>query len=325
MSSSMPPLSKPTRSLSHNTQLSLHESSLTSTNHDMNNNNNNGLGRPSSVSSSNSSVSEPYQPNLHIRTTSDINDINNYNNHSIRSNISTPRTINTSGTTQTPKTQSSDPTTSTHLSPHPTTAPVDLPSPTSPTSRRGNALLTKLRHQMRESAAAIEHSTVAVLHHADTHLRGIEPVKSTVEDAMLETLDYDMNEQTNHATTNNNYESMYDSGNHAFSTKIHHDNAPPNSIILFLLQLILTMLIAFITAIAMYLVSSIITYCVQWRVTLVMNLLEDDQNAAGAYFAKIGISIAYCLISACMVAIVASDARGSGVRTTHCLPQICCN
>lgn len=235
------------------------------------------------------------KPNLHIRTKSDSSTTDSLSIKTPRSQNQTPSHYNAL------KNNNNINTTQQHIH-------NDLHSPISPTSKRSNALLAKLKQQMHNTAKEVENTTLSVLHTADNTLRGIDTShKILMEDAMLETLDYDdtsgIQQQQQH---NNNTNNLAYSNNKMKQRKL-------NRISIFMCQLILTMLIAFITSICMYIVSSIITFFVSNRVNVVMNLLENEQNDAAAYFVKIAVSLAYCLISACMVAIIASDARGSGV------------
>jgi len=82
--------------------------------------------------------------------------------------------------------------------------------------------------------------------------------------------------------------------------------------VLTLLQLLLTMLIAFAIAITMYCVVHIFEFLNNARVDSTLNLIHQDRPYA-AYFSLLGLSLLFAGMSATLIAYCAPQARGAGV------------
>lgn len=124
-------------------------------------------------------------------------------------------------------------------------------------------------------------------------LRGSVDDGPMVEDHVLETMDFDKDE---------------DYVNEDFMEKKHAIHRH----VTLLLQFFMTVLIAFVTAMGMFCVSHLVELLWDAKVDAVLDLIEDD-DPAGAYFTLLAISLAFVIVSSVLVAVVAPHARGGGV------------
>jgi chloride channel 7 len=146
-------------------------------------------------------------------------------------------------------------------------------------SRAGAALLSGLDSGSAAALAA---------------LRAKEDDTSTlVEDHILTSLDYDKDE---------------DYVNEDFMEK----RGALHMHVTLLLQFILTVLIAFVTAMLMWGVAQCMEALSEWRTESMLKRLEV-KDAAGAYFTYLAISLLFTIIAATLVSVGAPRARGGGV------------
>ena len=125
----------------------------------------------------------------------------------------------------------------------------------------------------------------------DAAIRDIKEVGPQVEDALLETLDYDNHEDT--------------------ATELSMESAKLHSKVMLLMTVFMTVLIAFVTAMLMYCVSHSVDFLLQSKFTLLQQLISS--NPAAAYFAYVFINCGLTAVASSMVSILAPYARGGGV------------
>ena len=145
-------------------------------------------------------------------------------------------------------------------------------------ARAGKALLSGLD---RGSAAMF-----ALLREDENH-------ESLVQDYLLDSMDYDKDEDYV------NEDAMEKRG------ALHQH-------LTLLLQFLMTVAVAFVTAMIMYVVSHSVEAMHHFKVHSVFAALEEGEGAK-AYFTYLGISLLYCVSAAAMVSILAPRARGGGV------------
>jgi chloride channel 7 len=173
--------------------------------------------------------------------------------------------------------------------PHSVASPVSATSPPS-------ALLRKMDSVVRHNVKALEHGGELLLN----SIRGIEAPgseKQTVEDEQLASHNYDLMED--HINT-----LALDSTSKMRSEIQGH--------ILTFLQLLLTIAVAFLTALAMFCVSRVVEVCAEWRIETTLDLIRE-QKPYGAYLALLGISLSLAFISTVLVVFLAPHAKGGGV------------
>lgn len=124
-------------------------------------------------------------------------------------------------------------------------------------------------------------------------LRGSHDSGPLVDDYILTTMDFDKDE---------------DYVNEDF---MERKSAIHRHLTLFL-QFLMTVAIAFVTAMLMFIVSHSVESLFEFKVDSVLELVEHGE-AAGGYFALLALSLLFVTISSAMVAIVAPHARGGGV------------
>ena len=161
------------------------------------------------------------------------------------------------------------------------TSPSDSASaPSTLTSRQQKT--SRVRRELEKASDA-----------AMAALRGQQDQGPLVEDHILETMDFDKDE---------------DYVNEDFMER----KAAIHRHFTLFLQFLMTVAIAFVTAMCMYVVHHVVEALFDFKVESTLDLLEEG-NGAAAYFVLLFLSLLFCIISVVMVAIVAPNARGGGV------------
>lgn len=124
-------------------------------------------------------------------------------------------------------------------------------------------------------------------------IRGKTDEGPLVEDYILETMDFDRDED-----------------------RVHEENIEKRGAIhrqsLQFLKFFMTILIAFVTAMLMFVVGHSVEVLQDSKVEVVLGLVEQ-QNGAGAYFALLGLTLLFTGAAGAAVAILAPHAKGGGV------------